>query len=230
MSSMSRERASVGFSPIRWNGARKIPNFMPLWAMVASMLPCRPMINQTIRVGFVGAGANTRKHHIPKLRAQPGVELVAVANRTKESSERVAREFGIPRVYDDWRNLVRAPDVDAVCIGTWPYVHCAITLAALDAGKHVLCEARMAMDAAEARRMLDGARRAPHLITQLVPAPNTLEVDATLQRLVAAGDVGEVLAVEIPAGHGGVVGPPAAPPRRQAATGTRPTRLGMARW
>ena len=145
------------------------------------------MINQTIRVGFVGAGANTRKHHIPKLRAQPGVELVAVANRTKESSERVAREFGIPRVYDDWRNLVRAPDVDAVCIGTWPYVHCAITLAALDAGKHVLCEARMAMDAAEARRMLDGARRAPHLITQLVPAPNTLEVDAALQALFADG-------------------------------------------
>ena len=66
------------------------------------------MINQTIRVGFVGAGANTRKHHIPKLGAQPGVELVAVANRTKESGERD----------DDWRDLVRAPDVDAVCIGT----------------------------------------------------------------------------------------------------------------
>src|SRR6266851_718170 len=230
MSSMSRERASVGFSPIRWNGARKIPNFMPLWAMVASMLPCRPMINQTIRVGFVGAGANTRKHHIPKLRAQPGVELVAVANRTKESSERVAREFGIPRVYDDWRNLVRAPDVDAVCIGTWPYVHCAITLAALDAGKHVLCEARMAMDAAEARRMLDGARRAPHLITQLVPAPNTLEVDATLQRLVAEGYVGEVLAVEIRAIQGRFVDPAEALHWRQDATVSGLNVMSMGIW
>src|SRR2546427_780832 len=81
---------------------------------------------------------------------------------------------------------VRAPDVDAVCIGTWPYVDCAITLVALDAGKHVLCEARMAMDAAEARRMLDGARRSPHLITQLVPAPNTLEVDATSPKATSA--------------------------------------------
>src|SRR6266536_2114123 len=105
------------------------------------------MTNQTIRVGFVGAGNNTRTRHIPGFRALPGIELVAVANRTKESGERVAREFDIRRVYDDWRDLVRAPDVDAVCIGTWPYVHCAITLAALDAGKHVLCEARMAMDA-----------------------------------------------------------------------------------
>ena len=49
------------------------------------------MTNRTIRVGFVGAGANTRRHHIPKLRAQPDVELVAVANRTKDSGERVAR-------------------------------------------------------------------------------------------------------------------------------------------
>ena len=188
------------------------------------------MINQTIRVGFVGAGANTRKHHIPKLRAQPGVELVAVANRTKESSERVAREFGIPRVYDDWRNLVRAPDVDAVCIGTWPYVHCAITLAALDAGKHVLCEARMAMDAAEARRMLDGVRRAPHLITQLVPAPNTLEVDATLQRLVAEGYVGEVLAVEIRAIQGRFVDPAEALHWRQDATVSGLNVMSMGIW
>ena len=109
---------------------------------------------RTIRVGFVGAGNNTRRHHIPKLRAQPNVELVAVGNRTKESGERVAREFGIARVHADWREVVSAPDVDAVCIGTWPYLHCEVTLAALAHGKHVLCEARMAMDAAEARRML----------------------------------------------------------------------------
>ena len=81
------------------------------------------MADKTIRVGFVGAGNNTRRRHIPGFRAQPGVELVAVANRTKESGERVAREFGIARVYADWRELVGAADVDAVCIGTWPYMH-----------------------------------------------------------------------------------------------------------
>ena len=102
------------------------------------------MTDKTIRVGFVGAGNNTRRRHIPGFRALPGIELVAVANRTKESGERVAREFGIARVSEDWRELVRAADVDAVCIGTWPYMHCAITLAALAQGKHVLCEARMA--------------------------------------------------------------------------------------
>jgi predicted dehydrogenase len=163
------------------------------------------MTDKPIRVGFVGAGKNTRLHHIPKLKAQPGVELVAVANRSKESGERVAKEFGIARVHEDWREVVRAPDVDAVCIGTWPYMHCAITLAALEHGKHVLCEARMAMDAAEGRRMLEASRRAPALVAQLVPAPHTLEVDSTLTRLLAEGYAGDVLAVELNAGQGNFV-------------------------
>ena len=155
------------------------------------------MTNRTIRVGFVGAGRNTRSRHIPGFQKQADVELVAVANRSRESGERVAKEFGIARVYEDWRQLVQAPDVDAVCIGTWPYTHCEMTLAALAAGKHVLCEARMAMDAAEGRRMLEASRRAPGLVAQLVPSPPTLEVDATLARLLAEGYVGEVLAVEL---------------------------------
>src|SRR6059036_1377990 len=165
------------------------------------------MTDKAIRVGFVGAGANSRKHHIPKLGAQPGVELTAVANRTKESGERVAAEFGVKRVYGDWRELVRASDIDAVCIGTWPNTHCEITRAVLENGKHVLCEARMAVDAAEARRMLDASRRTPHLIAQLVPAPNTLEVDSTLQALLAEGYLGEVLAVEIQANQARFVDP-----------------------
>jgi predicted dehydrogenase len=157
------------------------------------------MADKAIRVGFVGAGANTRKHHIPKLKAQPGVELVAVANRSKESGERVAKEFGIARVHDDWRQVVEAGDVDAVCIGTWPYMHRELTVAALAAGKHVLCEARMAMNAAEGRQMLAASRKAPQLVAQLVPAPHTLELDSTVKRLLAEGYAGEVQAVEVQA-------------------------------
>ena len=157
------------------------------------------MADKTIRVGFVGAGANTRKHHIPKLKAQPGVELVAVANRSKESGERVAKEFGIPRVESDWRAVVEAHDIDAICIGTWPYMHRELTVATLRAGKHVLCEARMAMNAAEGRQMLEASRNAPSLVAQLVPAPHTLEVDRAVKRLLADGYAGEVHALEVQA-------------------------------
>ena len=163
------------------------------------------MSPQPLRVGIVGAGANTRLRHIPGLKAIPGVEIVSVANRTRESSERVAREFGIARVYGSWQELVQARDTDAICIGTWPYLHCEVTLAALEAGKHVLCEARMAMNAAEAHRMLAASRRRPELVAQLVPAPHTLEVDGTIQTLMADGYLGELLVVEVHSRQGGFV-------------------------
>jgi predicted dehydrogenase len=158
-------------------------------------------------VGFVGAGANTRKYHLPGLKAQPGVELVAVANRSRESGERVAKEFGIGRVHDDWREVVRAKDIDAICIGTWPYTHCEMVLAALEHGKHVLCEARMAMNAAEGRRMLEASRKAPRLVAQLVPAPHTLETDRVMKKLIAEGYVGDVLAVDVNGAQGKFVEP-----------------------
>ena len=150
-----------------------------------------------IRMGLVGAGANTRRRHIPGLREQQGVEIVSVANRSRESGERVAGEFEIPTVYDSWLELIRADDTDAICIGTWPYMHKTLTLAALENEKHVLCEARMAMNAREAREMLDASRRKPHLVTQIVPAPATLEVDATIHDYIANGYLGEILAVRL---------------------------------
>ena len=106
------------------------------------------MNSQTIKVGVVGAGNNTRVRHIPGLQAIDGVEIVSVCNRSRESSQRVADAFHIPKVYDDWRELVAASDTNAIVIGTWPYMHCEVTCAALEAGKHVMCEARMARNAA----------------------------------------------------------------------------------
>jgi predicted dehydrogenase len=188
------------------------------------------MSENTIRVGFIGAGANTRKHHLPKLKAQPGVELIAVANRSKESGERVARDFGIARVHASWQEIVNAPDIDAVCIGTWPYMHCEMTTAALAQGKHVLCEARMAMNAAEGRRMLEASRKAPGLIAQLVPAPHTLEVDATIQTLLAEGFLGEVLAVELQAAQGRFIEPGAPMHWRQDITLSGHNILNMGIW
>ena len=139
------------------------------------------MSEQAIRVGFIGAGANTKLHHIPKLRAQPGVLLVGVANRSKASGEKVAKEFDIPKVFGDWREVIASPDVDAVCIGTWPYMHAEMSIAALAAGKHVLCEARMAMNAAEGRRMLEASRKAPKLVA---PDPERGQVGCELRVFV----------------------------------------------
>jgi predicted dehydrogenase len=154
------------------------------------------MAKDTIRVGIIGAGANTRAKHIPGLRSQNSVELVGLANRTEESSRKAAKELDIPKVYSDWTALIADPAIDAVCIGTWPYMHAQMVIAALEAGKHVMCEARMAMNAREAHAMLAASRRHPSRIAQIVPAPMSLPVDRTIADTIADGAIGNVIAVD----------------------------------
>ncbi len=154
------------------------------------------MSEDKIRVGVIGAGGNTTKLHIPGLQAQDGVEIVAVANRTAASGKRVADEFDIPHVAADWQEIIEDGAIDAVCIGTWPYMHAPMTIAALEAGKHVLCEARMAMNADEGRAMLAASHRHPRLVAQIVPAPHTLAFDATIAEMVGGGSIGELIALD----------------------------------
>jgi predicted dehydrogenase len=145
-----------------------------------------------IRVGIVGLGANTRLRHVPGLWACPDVEIVGVCNRTAESTARAAKEHDIPKTYPRWQDLVADPDIDAVVIGTWPYLHCQITLAALEHGKHVLTEARMAMNAAEAHQMLEVSRARPGLVTQIVPSPFGLRAHQVVVDLLADGFIGDL--------------------------------------
>lgn len=154
------------------------------------------MSEKAIRIGLIGAGGNTKAFHIPGLKKQNSVEIVAVANRTRESSQRVADEFAIPKIHDHWQALLEDASIDAVCIGTWPYVHAPLTIAALEAGKHVLCEARMAMDHGEARAMLAASLRHPALTAQIVPAPHTLAFDRTIIEMIASGYIGELISID----------------------------------
>jgi predicted dehydrogenase len=150
------------------------------------------MSTDTIRIGMVGAGANTRLRHVPGFRGIPGVELVGVVNRSRESSERAAAEFEIPRVFDSWQELVDDDEIDAVMIGTWPNMHCEVTCRALEAGKHVMTEARMARTAAEARQMLACSEEHPELITQIVPSPFAFFCTDYVRNLIDDGFLGQL--------------------------------------
>jgi predicted dehydrogenase len=167
------------------------------------------MPNRPLRVGLIGAGANTRLRHIPGLRALPDVTLVAVCNRRPESTAAIAREFGIPRTYEHWEQVLADPEVDAVVIGTWPYLHCPITLAALSRGKHVLTEARLSMNAAEAHRMLKAARAHPELVTQVVPSPFGLKGHDVMRELIGQGYLGELREVHVFARNAALADPAA---------------------
>lgn len=145
-----------------------------------------------LRIGIVGAGANTRSRHLPGFKAIPDVELVVVCNRTRASAEKVAAEFGVKRTAETWREVIEAPDVDAVCIGTWPNLHGRVATAALRAGKHVLTEARMARNLAEAEAMLAEAQANPDRVAQIVPAPMSLPFDATIMGMLQDGTLGDL--------------------------------------
>jgi len=148
------------------------------------------MAAEIIRIGIIGAGSNTRKTHIPKLQAIEGVQIVEVANRTTASAQKVADEFQIPTVRKHWKEVIESKEIDAIVIGTWPDLHCEATCMALQAGKHVLCEARMAMDEVEARTMLQAAYKDPVCVVQIVPSPFTLHVDPILLKMLDGGEIG----------------------------------------
>lgn len=152
---------------------------------------------KSLRIGIIGAGANTRLRHIPGFQGIEGAEVVQVANRSIESAQKVADAFGIPQVSDRWRDVIENPDVDAVCIGTWPYLHAEATVAALEAGKHVLTEARMAMNVEEAEGMLDVAEMHSELVAQIVPSPFTLNVDRAVKAWLAEGKAGQLREVHV---------------------------------
>jgi len=153
--------------------------------------------DRLIRIGVIGAGANTKLKHIPGFQAIDGVSVDLICNRTEASSQRAADEFGVERIATKWEEVVEDDSIDAVCIGTWPYLHAPITIAALNAGKHVLTEARMAMDASEATDMLAAAQARPDLVAQIVPSPFTLKWDATIRDILDSGELGQLLEISI---------------------------------
>lgn len=147
---------------------------------------------EILRIGFIGAGGNTRLRHLPGFQKCEGVEPFAVCNRSLESSQKVAEEFGISHSLTNWRQIIDHPDVDAVCIGTWPNTHAQMTIAALEAGKHVLCEARMAANLVDAEAMFAASRARPDLVAQLVPSPLTLNLDTRIIALIQESVIGKL--------------------------------------
>lgn len=150
---------------------------------------------KTIRIGIIGAGF-ARTTQIPGFRNCKGARIVAIASAHRERAEEVAGEFGIDHVEDNWRALVARDDIDLVSIVTPVVTHFEMTLAALDAGKAVLCEKPMAMNAAEALRMTERARKAG-VLALIDHELRFLTGRVKLHELLRGGDIGKVRHVRL---------------------------------
>ena len=139
-----------------------------------------------VRLGLIGAGSVARNRHLPALAGIPEALVLKTWSRRAENARQVAAELEIPEVMPEWEELVQSPDLDGVVIATPPVIHLPATLAALAAGKHVLCQARMARNLEEALEMADAAA-ASGLIAGLSPPLPGLKGDRVMKRLMSRG-------------------------------------------
>lgn len=117
------------------------------------------MTGAPLRVGVIGA-SYAATAHLPVYAVLPEVEVTAIATAHRDTARSAAERFGIPAAYDDYAELCRSPDVDLVDVATRPRLHPPMALAALRAGKHVLCEAPLAADVAGGEELVAAARAA----------------------------------------------------------------------
>jgi|TARA_B100001964_G_scaffold245798_1_gene336394 predicted dehydrogenase len=148
----------------------------------------------TARLAIIGTGWGTRVQ-TPIFR-QEGLEIVGLWARSKEKAQKRAADFGIPFHTADYQAVISHPDVDLVSITTPPHTHAEMAIAALEAGKHVLCEKPTALHTAEAKKMLDAACRHPEQIAVLDHELRFLPTQQKMGALVRDGYVGEVFHVE----------------------------------
>lgn len=143
------------------------------------------------RFGLIGAGAIAQVNHLPALARMKDVEIVAVCDDDLEKARVVAQRFKIPHVLSDYEKLLRLPEVEAVIISTPNHLHAPMSLAALDYGKHVLCEKPPARTAAEAEMMAEAAKRSGK--TLMYAMNNRFRAEAQLlRRFIERRELGDI--------------------------------------
>ncbi len=175
-----------------------------------------------VRLGLMGAsvrGTWSARSHLPAVRASSDVELTAVCTTRAESAEAARRAWGARLAFNDWREMIASPEIDAVAIVVRVPSHYPPTKAALEAGKHVYCEWPLGRTTAEAEEVAALAK-AKGLVTAVGLQARVNPAVMHMKELVEAGFVGEVMAVHVSLMREGVLS------RRSHRTWQRDAALG----
>jgi predicted dehydrogenase len=150
-------------------------------------------MSRTFRIGIIGCGGIANGKHMPALKNQPNAEMVAFCDIEVNKAHEAANQFGAPgaQVYENFWDLLNDRSIDIVHICTPNDSHAEITIAALESDKHVMCEKPMAKTAADARRMVDAAKRTGKKLT--IGYQNRFRSDSQyLKTICSEGDLGEI--------------------------------------
>lgn len=150
-------------------------------------------MEKVLKIGIIGCGGIANGKHMPSLAKQKNAKMVAFCDILPERAEKAAADYGDAdaKVFEDYRELLKEKDVDVVHVCTPNISHSEITIAALEAGKHVMCEKPMAKTSAEAIAMLDAAKRTGKKLT-IGYQGRCVPESQYLKKLCDRGDLGEV--------------------------------------
>ncbi|NLM60828.1 MAG: Gfo/Idh/MocA family oxidoreductase [Clostridiales bacterium] len=150
-----------------------------------------------LKIGIIGCGGIANDKHMPSMAKQPDVELVAFCDLILERAEKAASQYGVAgaKVYTDYRQLLEDKSIDAVHVLTPNVSHCEISCAAMEAGKHVMCEKPMAANVEDAQKMMDTAKRTGKLLT-IGYQYRLMDTHFTMKRYCDAGYLGEIYYAE----------------------------------
>ena len=120
-----------------------------------------------VKIGIIGCGGIANGKHMPSLKKVPDAEMVAFCDLILEKAEKAAKQFGTKdaKIYTDYKELLKDESIDVIHVCTPNRSHSFITVDALEAGKHVMCEKPMAINYAEALKMIDAAKKTEKLLT-----------------------------------------------------------------
>ena len=150
-------------------------------------------MDKKIKVGIIGCGGIANGKHMPGLAQLDDVEMVAFCDIIVERAQKAAKEYGAPdaKVYEDYKELLKDESIDVVHVCTPNREHSFITVDALYAGKHVMCEKPMAASYAEAKKMYDAHKATGKLLTIGYQNRQTRE-NQYVKRLCESGELGEI--------------------------------------
>ncbi|GEO24449.1 deoxyfructose oxidoreductase [Alicyclobacillus acidoterrestris] len=149
------------------------------------------MTNQKLRFGVIGCADIAMKSVIPGIQQSDFAEVVAIASRQADKATAAAKQFGIARAYGRYEDLLEDDDVDAVYIPLPNHLHYEWTLRAAAAGKHVLCEKPLALDAAQAQAMVEACADAGVLLAEAFMYRYHPRY-ARIKEIIASGEIGEI--------------------------------------
>lgn len=154
-----------------------------------------------IKVGIIGCGAITEFRHAPEYNSNENAEIIAFCDPMPERAEKLTKQYG-GKAYTDYRELLGIKDLQAVSVCTSNSTHASISIDALKAGKHVLCEKPMAVNLEEARKMIETAALANRFL--MIGHNQRMEkANVVAKQILKSGEMGKLLTFKTSCGHGG---------------------------